>query len=137
MYQSCNVFIFTKNEYDKLFHLKEGVNVIRIFDTTGTSRPTTIEAKKFLTAKYNQIFEAPFAPEVFTSPQMAYYEPHYFYVKLEEDGKTIRFQLPNNKELIGITEKNNIGILDQHDWLNIDKEYYELPISKWSLLYIE
>lgn len=136
-YQSCNIYIFTPSEYDKLFNLSSGINVIKVFDVTGTSYPNTQKAKDYIEANLNRIFEEPIPDSISTNPKMAYYNPHYFYVKLEEDGKTIRFQLPNNKELEGITEQKTIGLLDKHKWLDIDKEYFEVPLTKWTLLKIK
>lgn len=136
-YKSCEVFVFTASEYNKLFNLSTGINVVKVFDVTGTSYPNTVKSKNYLNSNYNRIFEDSISEDIGISPKIAYYSPHYFYVKLEEDGQTVRFQLPNNKELRGVTEKNREGCLNLHEWIDFDKEYFELPLSKWTQLHIK
>lgn len=136
-YKSCDVYIFTANEYNKLFDLSTGINVVKVFDETGTSYPNTAKARNYLNSNYNRIFEDSVSGNIGTNPKIAYYTPHYFYVKLEDDGQTVRFQLPNNKELKDVTEKKLVGILDRHEWVDFDKEYFELPLSKWIQLQIK
>lgn len=96
-YKSCSVWVITEEEYRKLSNLKIGINTILLYDYTLTSRYLTQDGKDFLKSGINNIIADAIKTNTPNKPSSMF--AYKLYVKLEDDNKTIRFQLPTNDML--------------------------------------
>lgn len=125
-YKSCSVWVMTESEYNKLINPNIGVNIIQLYDYTMTARYLTQEGKDHLKSGLNNIIS-----EALTTggpvKENAYWK-YKLYVKLEDDGKTIRFKLPTYEMLWSEAQKINAeNELKKQN----DKRFFYSPIDKY------
>lgn len=128
-YKSCSVWVMTEEEYRKLSNLKIGINTILLYDYALTSRYLTQEGKDFLKSRLNNIIADAIKTNAPNEPSSMF--TYKLYVKLEEDNKTIRFQLPTSDMLWEDAQKINKENARKREQ---DKWYYKSDISKYDCI---
>ena len=126
-YKSCTVWVMTDDEYHKLTNPQVGINTILLYDYTLTSRYLTQSGKDHLKSGINNIIADAIKSNLPNKPNSSL--EYKLYVKLEEDNKTIRFQLPTYKMLWSEAEKMN---KENEARKQSDKWFFYTPISEYN-----
>ena len=126
-YKSCSVWVITEEEYRKLSNLKIGINTILLYDYTLTSRYLTRDGKDFLKSGINNIIASAIKNNTPNKPSDMFV--YKLYVKLENDNKTIRFQLPTNDMLWEDAQKINA---ENEAKKQSNKWFFYTPISEYN-----
>lgn len=107
-YKSCSVWLITEDEYKKFSNLEVGVNTVLLYDYALASRYLTQDGKDYLKAGIGNIIVDAIKTNAPNKPNSMFI--YKLYIKLEEDNKTIRFQLPTTNMLwedaLKINEEN-------------------------------
>ena len=127
-YKSCSVWVMTEEEYNKMVNPNIGVNTIQLYDYVIATRYQTQSSQDHLKSGTNRII-ADMLETGLTNPKSAYSSYNYkLYVKLEEDGKTVRFKLPTTDMLWSEAQEINAqNELKKQQ----NKYYYYTPIGKY------
>lgn len=145
----CNVFLFTKEEYGKLYNLTEGINVIESFahsTTTPYLSYQTQEGKNELNSGLKRIFDDVNEDYIYNSLNPKFGLSSRWYIKMEEDGKTIRFCMPccekyiwEEAQKINAQNKTNGSTfreISRYDCIDFAKNYFECSLIKFKQLLI-
>lgn len=143
-YKTCDIHIFTKKEYQKLKDLKVGINTINSFRLTGPEKYTTynsVQGQREIKVRLDNIFDD------IKNDSSALYPNSYnkWYVKVEEDNKTVRFILPTYKilweeaqQINKKKEKDRYYLpISHYDCVDFSTEYFELPKVQFDKLIIK
>lgn len=115
------LYVFTPEEYEKLKNLQEGINIIKTIKSTSYGHASFSMCSNFDSA-FNDLFES--KEKLFKD------KPMTWYIKKEEDEKTIRFQY------ISYAELKSGKIMEVTDSPNFDMRYFEVTYSNFSKLFI-
>lgn len=126
-YKSCTVWVMTEDEYHKLINPQVGINTVLLYDYTLTSRYLSQAGKDHLKSGINNIIADAIRSNLPNKPNSSL--EYKLYIKLEDDNKTIRFQLPTHKMLWGEAEKINA---ENEAKKQSDKWFFYTPISEYN-----
>lgn len=148
-YKSCRVWLITSDEYEKLKDLSIGLNSIILYDYTLTDHYPAQSYVDELEARINRMVQDALQTGTVTKPDQ--YRTPKFYIKVEDDGKTIRFQLPSNKYLWSEAEEINktnekkklenkwfhYTPIYKSDCIDFDEEYFEVTNIQFNNLIVD
>lgn len=116
-----SLYVFTKEEYEKLQNLQKGINVIKTIKFTSFGH----ESFSFF-SNFNSAFIDLFESE----ERLLKDKPMTWYIKKEDDN-TIRFQS------ISYAELKTGKLYEVVDSPNFDMRYFEISYSNFSKLYVQ
>ena len=105
VYKTCKVWLITEDEYKKLINPEIGINTISMYDWTVSSPYPTQSSIDWLNTNINKMVKDATVTGKPSKPRNS--GDYKWYVKLEDDGNTVRFLLPTYKQLWSEAEKIN------------------------------
>lgn len=149
-WKDTKVYIIEESEYQKVLNLEVGINKIHIVDYVISYLDGLNKGQTAINENLNSTFK-----EILSAtegkPYKSYWSDYVIYMKLEEDGKTVRFHLPSNKILwsdaIKVNEQNAIDRVEhpytwykdysKYDCVDFGESYFELTPLQFSNLKIK
>lgn len=149
-WKECKVYIIEEAEFSKFLNPEIGINYIRILDYETPYDMGLLKGESTLNSNLNTKFKeiSRATPE---NPFKSYWSDYVIYIKLEEDGKTLRFHLPSDKKLWSeaqeINRQNELKKetdkyyyyreISKYDCIDFNSEYFELSPLQYSTLKIK
>lgn len=147
-YKDCKIYLFTEEEYQKLYDLKEGFNKIHTFTFVNTNfdhKYGTNSGKLYINNRLEEIFYDMKNDEQYRYNRL--HKPNFgdnWYIKVEEDN-TIRFILPTTKYLweeaqqINKDNEKKSGYIPirQYNCIDFSDEYFEVTKAQFDKLLIK
>lgn len=145
-WKDCNIYVFSEDEYTKLINPQIGLNKIKVFDIARIYKYGTAQANIDIKTQLNKIFRETLSN---SEERTGFDKDNIFYLKLEDDGKTVRFHIPTNKKLWSEAQIENEKIrkekgdlayyyeIKEYHCLDFEHEYYELTPSQFALLKVK
>lgn len=147
-YKNCWIYLFTEEEYQKLFCLKEGFNTIHtftFFSTNTEHKYGTNSGTLFINNRLSEIFNDMNNDEEYRNNRRN--NPRFgenWYIKVEDEN-TIRFILPTSKDLweeaqkINKEKENDRFYLPirKHSCVDFSDEYFEVSKAQFDKLIIK
>lgn len=142
----CDVYLFTKDEYQKLYNLNVGINIIESFGRSTTTPYLSYfsqDGKNELDLGINNIFKELTEDYIHNMLNPKHGISERWYIKMEEEGKTIRFCMPccdkylwEEAEKINIQNKNHKAIreISRYDCIDFSKTYFECSYTNFKRL---
>lgn len=149
VYKTCKVWVITEDEYNKLLNPEVGITTINLYDWALTSPYPTQKSIDWLNSGINNILKDAIESGISSKPYLD--RTSKWYIKVEEDEKTIRFQLPTDKYLWSDAEKINkeneskqitnkyfyFTPISKSDCINFDEQYFEISKTQFDGLIIK
>lgn len=126
----CMIYVFTEEEYAKIFNLSDGINTIKVYDSCCTSEYYSYLSKdgqEHLEGHMKRIFESPISQEMINKAYSHTFADKW-YIK-RENATTIRFALPTSDMLWEDAQKINEENARKREQ---DKWFYASDISKYN-----
>ena len=134
-YEDYSIFVFTEEEYNKIWDLKDGINKIKILNETGfcvhqNRRGELVTEKQGLSWCFDENF----------SGQYSDYSTTYFYIK--KTSNAIRFAYPTSTVLLEELEEYNKGKSrfaqkSAYQTVDFSTAYYEVSPATFQKLRIK
>ncbi len=126
----CMIYVFTEDEYNKIFNISDGINVIKVYASRSTSEYYSYLSKdgqEHLEGHLKSLFENPITLEDISNAYNHSFADKWYIKK--ENATTIRFSLPTSDMLWEDAQKiNEENARKRAD----DKWYYKSDISKYN-----
>lgn len=149
-WKDCKVYIIEESEFNKFLNPEIGINSIRILDYETPYDMGLLKGESTLNSNLNTKFKE-ISSATPDKPFKSYWSDYVIYVKLEEDGKTLRFHLPTNKQLWSEAQEINAQNelkkqsdkyhyyreIYKYDCIDFSTEYFELSPTQYSLMKIK
>lgn len=148
-WKDCKVYIIEDDEFEKFLNPKIGISKIHILDYATPYDLGELKGDNTLNSNLNTMFKeiSECTPD---NPYNSYWSNYCIYIKLEDDGKTLRFRLPTDKMLwvdAQVINKQNekkkekdpyffYTEIDKYNCIDFDSEYFELSPAQYTLLKI-
>lgn len=146
-WKNCNVYIIEESEFNKFLNPEIGINKIKILDYENPYDMGLLKGEATLNSNLNTKFKE-ISRATPDKPYKSYWSDYVIYLKLEEDGKTVRFHLPSNKMLLSeakeINRQNELNRANNpyryysdvstYDCIDFGSKYFELTPLQYSTL---
>ena len=126
----CMIYVFTEDEYHRIFDIVDGINTVRVYASCCTSEYYSYlskEGQEHLEGHLKRLFENPISSEDISKAYNHSFAEKWYIKK--ENANTIRFALPTSDMLWEEAQKINEENARKREQ---DKWYYKSDISKYN-----